>query len=153
MPPSCEIEQNAVATSWAQYQTAFGYAVTGGFAVAAYGPPPTVWWSTPDGPPPCAGTQLSPPSSLMSMRLVAPASWLTMTRPFSLSPQMIGSRVVYFVVMPGRGVHRAVRCTSSNETEYGVVLAITIELPVFQLAAMVGSTLSSNAMPLVRGAS
>src|SRR3954463_15386641 len=128
MPPSCEIEQNAVAMSWAQYQTAFGYAVTGGFAVAAYGPPPTVWWSTPDGPPPCAGTQLSPPSSLMSMRLVAPASWLTMTRPFSLSPQMIGSRVVYFVVMPGVAAHLAARCAGSKLMEYGVVLAMIIAL-------------------------
>src|SRR5713226_10459446 len=50
---------------------ACGYDVRVSGAGAAYGPPPTVWWSTPAGwPEPCVGSQLLPSSSVKDSSLV-----------------------------------------------------------------------------------
>src|SRR6266404_4861607 len=50
---------------------ACGYDVWITGAGAAYGPPPTVWWSTPAGwPEPCVGSQLLPSSSVKESSLV-----------------------------------------------------------------------------------
>src|SRR5258708_5100022 len=55
---------------------ACGYDVRVSGAGAAYGPPPTVWWSTPAGwPEPCVGSQLLPSSSVNESSLVTPFSW------------------------------------------------------------------------------
>src|SRR6266481_1336282 len=54
---------------------ACGYDVRVSGAGAAYGPPPTVWWSTPAGwPEPCVSSQLLPSSSVKDSSLVTKLS-------------------------------------------------------------------------------
>src|SRR5215218_7104318 len=107
----------------------------------ARGPPPTVWWSTPDTRPDVDGSQLSPSSSVKAMRLAGPASCATKVLPVWESVNRIGSSVRALVNANDTSCQLAAAgvIESSKLTRRVSSPAMNMTLPVFQLTPRLGS--------------